>query len=153
MLGLAALAVATLGACTTPPPARSTARVFFVDTQGGARACTVPTSLALAADRVTDAQMTVGNDGGWCGVTVSQPGPRPYAAGLVSTRPQHGRVHVRTVGDVTRVDFYPDAGFVGTDSFTVTLLPGSHRLRVAVTVQPGPAAAAPASAPATQLRR
>jgi hypothetical protein len=141
--------LAALAACAEAPRA-STNRVFFVDTQGGARQCTVPKDVTLAADRLTEVAMTVGNDGGWCGVSIARDG-QPYAAGGVTARPQHGRVHVRTVGDVTRVDFFPDTGFAGTDSFIVAMVPGGHRMKVNVTVQPGatPAAATPPARAAT----
>jgi hypothetical protein len=145
---LAVLGVLLLGACAQEQPRTSANRVFFVDTQGGAQVCTVPKDVALAADRVTEVSMTVGNDGGWCGISVAQ-GGKPYAAGGVTARPQHGRVHVRNVGDVSRVDYYPDGGFAGTDSFIVAMIPGGHRMRVAVTVQPGPASTVAAPAAAT----
>jgi hypothetical protein len=153
-LALAAGLLALAG-CAQDRPAQtaSTARVYAVDLQGGAKLCTVPDQLTLSADRPAEARMVVGNDGGWCGITVAQPGPRPYTAGLVANRPEHGRVHVRTVGDRTRVDYIPDRGFTGTDAFAVRMLPGNATMQVAVTVEPGtaaatPAAAAPAAAPA-----
>ncbi|MFB9969220.1 hypothetical protein ACFFMP_03780 [Pseudoroseomonas cervicalis] len=49
------------------------------------------------------------------------------------------------MGDYTRLDYIPDPGFTGTDSFTVRLLPGSTSVKVNVTVQ---AVAQPAAAPA-----
>ena len=152
--GATLLALLALGACEQARPYTGT-RVFYADLQGGAKVCTVPRDVGLAADRVTEVAMTVVNDGGWCGISVSR-GGRAYAAGTVVDRAEHGRVEVRNVGDVTRVDYFPDRGFSGSDSFAVSLLPGGHRMKVAVTVQPGsasaaatPAAAPAASAPAT----
>ena len=151
--GLALLA--GLAACAQQAgPAASTRRVFYVDTQGQARVCTPSQNVSLTAGQETAATIVMSNEGGWCGVAVSQPGPKPYDAGLLVQRPQHGRVHVRKVGDVTRVDYIPDAGFSGTDAFAVRLLPGNPALRVAVTVQGGAApAATPAAAPAPASRR
>ncbi|MBX9701696.1 MAG: hypothetical protein K2X74_19840, partial [Acetobacteraceae bacterium] len=104
--GLALLAA--LGACAEQAaPTASTRRVYFVDTQGQARTCTVPRDVRLTAGQETQAAMTLVNDGGWCGISVSQSGPRPYDASMLVQRPQHGRVHVRKVGDVTRVDYIP----------------------------------------------
>jgi hypothetical protein len=152
---LGVLAAAALAACAGTGPAPSTMRVYHVDQQGGAQVCTVPRNVSLSPGGTTEAQMTVGNDGGWCGISVAQSGPKPYAAGKVVGRPSNGRLHVHSVGDRTRVDYYPDRGFSGSDNFTVSLVPGEALLRVAVTVQPGsasatatPAAAAPAPAAA-----
>jgi len=150
-LGLAAM----LAACAQDNgPAASTRRVYHNDLQGGAASCTVPRDVSLTAGQQAEARMTVGNDGGWCGISVSLPGPKPYDAGLLVERPRNGRVLVRKVGDITRIDYFPDPGFTGADSFTVRLLPGNPALKVAVTVQPGPAtrAAAPAPAPAPARR-
>ena len=95
--------------------------------------------------------MVVKNDGGWCGINVAQSGPKPYDAGLLVGRPEHGRVHVHKVGDVSRIDYIPDAGFGGEDRFTVRMLPGNPALRVMVTVQytapPAPPTPPPAAAP------
>jgi hypothetical protein len=158
---LAALAAVAAGCAKDAAPV-SRNRVYYADQQGGATVCTVAKDVALTAGRQTETTMTVRNDGGWCGIPVSQPGPKPYDAGLLVERPQHGRVHVRKVGDITRVDYIPDAGYGGNDAFTVRVLPGNAALRVAVTVQPGPATAAaaatppaatPASAPASSASR
>lgn len=157
--GLALLgALALIAGCTQDAASTSRNRIFYADQQGGAAVCNVPKDVSLTASKQTDTTMTLRNDGGWCGVSVAQAGPRPYDAGLLVERPKHGRVHVRKVGDYTRVDYIPDAGFSGNDSFTVRVLPGNAALRVAATVQPGPAAATaaatpavtPASAPATR---
>jgi hypothetical protein len=124
-------------------PARSTLPVYSVDVQGGARLCTVP-PVNPAAGQTVAAAITVGNDGGWCGVPVHQDGPKPYDAGLLTTRPTHGTVTIHSVGDNTRIDYTPDARYAGPDSYVVTLLPGSAVLRVSVTVLP-PGAPAPKS--------
>lgn len=150
---LAAMAavLAAQGCAQVPVASAPQPRIFAVDQQGGARACTVPGDVALVPSQTSRAEMSVVNDGGWCGILVARPGPRPYAAGLVTSRPVHGRVHIRTYGNRTRVDYFPDAGYVGQDGFTVRMLPDSAALQVAVTVQPGPAVVSPAAAPAAPV--
>lgn len=115
--------------------ARSTLPVYSVDVQGGAKLCTVP-AVSLEAGKTAAASITVGNDGGWCGLLIHQDGPKPYDAGLLTTRPTHGTVTIHSVGDNTRIDYVPDARYTGPDSYVVSLLPGSPVLRVTVTVVP-----------------
>lgn len=162
---LPAFAVLALAACETappPPPAptRPPARVFEGDLQGAAQRCEVQAPAVLSTTAANQARMTVRNEGGWCGLPLSrsaQPNePAPFAAGLLTTRPTHGRVGIKTVGDVTRVDYTPDPGYAGPDSFVVKLLPGNPEVQVAVVVEPPPPppapppSAAPAPAPAPQ---
>jgi hypothetical protein len=111
------------------------ARVYAADVAGGARACTAPDP-ATTDGKTLEANMTVGNDGGWCGVKVHQPGPKPYDAGLLTGRAAHGEVVIHEVGDDTRLDYTPDRGYAGPDSFTVKLVPGGSIVRVNVTVTP-----------------
>lgn len=106
-------------------------RIYAVDVQGRSALCDVPQGVTLAADRATEATMTMDNDGGWCGIATNRAGP-----GLVAAKPAHGRLHVRKVGAITRVDYIPDRGFTGTDTFAVKLLPDQAELKVAATVQP-----------------
>jgi hypothetical protein len=148
-LVLATTLAALAGCAQEQRPAASAHRVFYADLQGGAQLCTVPRNVTLTPGQQTEATMVVGNDGGWCGISVSQSGPRPYDAGLLVGRPEHGRVHVRKVGDQTRIDYIPDAAFGGEDAFTVRMLPGNPALRVKVTVQytPPPAPPAPPAQP------
>jgi hypothetical protein len=148
--GLAALVALT--GCAAEGGLGGGHRTYYADLQGGARVCTVPPRVSLSNGSTTEVAMTVGNDGGWCGISVSRFGG-PYDNGLLMQRPQHGRVHVRKVGSATRVDYYPDAGFRGTDSFVVKLNPGEASMKVNVTVQPGSAAAAAAPAPAAAPAR
>ncbi|MGA3398583.1 MAG: Ig-like domain-containing protein [Acetobacteraceae bacterium] len=133
-----ALVGAVLQGCAekppSPPPAQSHARLFASDFEGGARNCDVP-KLKLDAGKEFSASMQVGNDGGWCGITVTQ-GGKPYDAGLLTQAPEHGSVYIHPVGDDTRIDYTPEPGFSGADSFVVKLLPGSPVLRVNVTVAP-----------------
>jgi hypothetical protein len=130
MVAVAAL----LAGCAKPaPPPAPSARVYAIDLEGAAKQCTVG-PLSLQAGKVVAARMSVGNDGGWCAFKVAQPGPQPYAAGLLSRPPAHGRVYIHPVGDDTRIDYTPDAGYVGPDSFTVTLLPGRAAVQATVSV-------------------
>jgi hypothetical protein len=78
--------------------------------------------------------MTLGNDGGWCGLTVRQSPGKPYDAGLLSVRPSHGSVLIHEVGDDTRIDYTPDHRYVGSDTFTVKLIPGNAMVSVSVSV-------------------
>jgi hypothetical protein len=130
MLTTAALLAGCAG---PPPPTASATRVYAADLAGGARQCTVG-PLAPVAGREVAARMTVGNDGGWCAFKVAQPGPQPYAAGLLTEAPAHGRVYIHPVGDDTRIDYTPDGGYVGPDAFIVTLLPGRAVIRATVSV-------------------
>jgi len=135
VLPAAALAAALLvQACQAPRTATSNTRLYASDLAGGAAVCTVP-DVKLTNGKESATTMTVGNDGGWCGVTAGQLG-HPYATALLTERPAHGKVYVHPVGDATRIDYTPDRGFAGSDSFAVRLIPGDAVLRVAVTVKP-----------------
>jgi hypothetical protein len=140
--------LSALGAACAPKQqaAAPGPRIYAVDVQGRSALCDVPQKVSLAAGRPTEAAMTLDNDGGWCGIATDRAGP-----GLVTAKPANGRLHVRKVGATTRVDYIPDRGFVGTDTFAVKLLPDQAELKVAATVQGSAtqqqATAAPAPAP------
>ena len=132
-----ALAGAMLQGCAAqqqPPPSRQHARLFASDLAGGAKTCVVP-KLKLDAGKEVSGSMQVGNDGGWCGITVAQ-GDKPYDAGLLTQAPEHGAVYIHPVGDDTRIDYTPEPGFSGADTFVVRLLPGNPIIRVNVAVAP-----------------
>ncbi len=131
-----------LQGCETPQQAAagSRMRIYVADITGEAKSCTVQ-KIAPQDGQQTETTMTVGNDGGWCGLYLQMPGPKPYDAGLLTARPAHGDVLVHEVGDNTRIDYTPDRGFAGSDSFAVKLLPGGAVVRFVVTVTP------PGSAP------
>ena len=57
---------------------------------------------------------------------------RPYDSSLLTARPSNGKVVVKRVGDVTRIDYTPNKGFVGTDSFSVKMIPGDATVQVSV---------------------
>jgi Bacterial Ig domain len=129
------VAGAALQACgpNANGPAGSRLRMFAADLAGAAKVCEVP-KVAPVDGQTTEAAITVGNEGGWCGLSVHQSGPKPYQAGLLQGRPAHGTVLIHAVGDETRIDYTPDRGFVGSDSFTVKLIPGNAMIHVAATV-------------------
>jgi hypothetical protein len=122
-----------LQACEKPPSAPAV-RVFSADVSGGAKSCDVP-KVAPVAGQETPVAVKVGNDGGWCGITVNT-GGKPYAAGLLATAPVHGKVLIHTVGNDTRIDYTPAARYAGADAFAVRLIPGDATIRVSVTVAP-----------------
>lgn len=124
---------ALLAACSPTGRSGSTLRTFAADLAGGAKVCEVPeVSPGKAAD--LKVAIKVVNDGGWCGIRLHQPGPEPYAAGLLTARANHGNVTIHSVGDDTRIDYTPDRGYVGNDEFRVKLIPGDVTLNVSVAV-------------------
>ena len=132
------MTAALLQGCDNPKPpqaAKPGPRLFAADVTGGAKTCTVPKVLP-ARGKPVDAAMTVGNDGGWCAITVTQPEGAPFDAGLLTAVPQHGKVLIHKVGDSTRIDYTPDPAFTGVDAFTVTLLPNDAVIRATVTIAP-----------------
>jgi hypothetical protein len=122
------------GCSEKPVPRGSTLRIYAADLAGGAKLCEVPKP-DLIEGKTIDASMRVGNDGGWCGLSVHQAGPKPYDAGLLVKRPAHGNVTIHSVGDDTRIDYVPDRGYAGADAFTVKFVPGVPAINVAVTVE------------------
>jgi hypothetical protein len=130
------LAGALLAGCAPNPGggvAGSRLRVYAADTFGAAKVCEVP-KVDPVAGQTVEAKMIVGNDGGWCGIRMHQDGPKPYGAGLLTTRPGHGAVTIHVVGDDTRIDYTPDRKFTGSDGFAVRLVPGDATVQVTVAV-------------------
>jgi hypothetical protein len=127
--------VALQGCAKTPASvaAGSKLPVYAVDLAGGAKSCDVP-HIDPVAGQTTQAAVKMTNDGGWCGLTVHLSGPKPYEAGLLTTRPEHGTILIHKVGDDTRIDYTPDRGFSGNDSFIVKLLPGNAVVHESVVV-------------------
>lgn len=130
-LSIAAAAL-LLQACAQRGPQGSTNPIFASDLAGAAKACTVP-KVTPAASRQTPVAMKVGNDGGWCAITVDN-GGKPFSAGLLTAEPMHGDVLIHTVGDSTRIDYTPDVQFAGADSFVVRLIPGDATIAASVAV-------------------
>jgi hypothetical protein len=135
--GAAAWLVLALGGvllqgCAKPAQQAAGPRLFASDFQGAAKSCKAPKP-SLSPGKETMAAMSVGNDGGWCAISVADDG-KSYAAGLLTESPAHGDVYIHPVGNETRIDYTPDTGFAGKDVFAVRLLPGNPMVRVAVTV-------------------
>jgi hypothetical protein len=130
-----ALAGAVLQACgpNAAGPGGPRLRMFAADLAGGAKLCEVP-KIAPPDGQTSEVAVKLGNDGGWCGLSVHQEGPKPYQAGLLQARPAHGSVLIHGVGDETRIDYTPDRGFAGSDAFTVKLIPGDATIHVAASV-------------------
>ena len=106
--------------------------VFAVDLQGQARTCVAPAT-SPPDGQMVQAQVQVSNEGGWCGITANR-GGAPFEAYLLVNRPQHGRVFAHRVGANTRIDYTPNTGFTGADSFAVRVIPGNAVIQGAVTV-------------------
>ena len=113
-----------------------TLRVYAADLAGAAKLCDAPKLIQPVAGGGAEAPLIVANDGGWCGIRVHREGPKPFDAGLLTTRPNHGTVLIHEVGDDTRIDYTPDRGFAGNDAFVVKLIPGNATIEVGVTVTP-----------------
>ena len=106
--------------------------IFATDLAGGAKTCVAPSAALTDGQRVA-AQVQVSNEGGWCGITVTRNGAA-FDSYLLVGRPLHGHVFAHRVGGKTRIDYTPDRGFTGVDSFAVHLIPGDSILQGAVTV-------------------
>lgn len=131
-----AVGLLLLAGCQPPAgPGVPATRVFAADFAGAAKSCITPKP-TLKDREVTEVPLKMGNDQGWCGITVAQASARPFDAGLLVKRPAHGKVFIHSVGDATRIDYTPNRGFVGSDSFTVRLIPGNADLTAQVTVAP-----------------
>jgi hypothetical protein len=121
-------------ACAEKPLSAPATRVFAADLAGGAKNCVVP-KVAPVAGQEIEVAVKVGNDGGWCGITINN-GGKPYAAGLLASAPAHGKVLIHTVGNDTRITYAPERGFAGSDAFSVKLIPGDTGIRASVSVVP-----------------
>ena len=107
---------------------------FAIDMAGAARVCSAPAASPGDGQTVA-AQMQVSNEGGWCGINANR-GGAPLATYLVVGRPAHGKVFAHRVGTNTRIDYTPDRGYVGTDHFSVRLVPGDAVIQAGVNVTP-----------------
>ncbi len=152
ILLLGATAVLAQG-CAQRGPVKQPNRQYYVD-QGGIAPTCKTSAVSLKDGQEATAEMTAGGGPGRCSFSFSRGGD-PYGAGLLNSRPEHGKVYIHSVGDDTRIDYTPEPSYDGPDSFKVTLVPGAASLRVAVTVIRSPSAApepAPAPAPVEKPR-
>jgi hypothetical protein len=133
-LGTACLCLAAVallaGACS--PQGATWDGIYSVDRAGRAKTCSAPTA-SPPDGAALKAQIQQSNDGGWCGMILSR-GGQPYDSYLIITRPSHGRLFAHRVGSITRIDYTPDAGFTGTDSYAIRLIPGNAVVEGTVTV-------------------
>ena len=144
-----AAAIALSGCATTTKVQQ---QAMDLQNDGIAKTCT-PSPVDLAA--TTPATIAMTNDG-WCGVFTAEKDGQPFNYGLVKTRPSHGRVYIQKVGAQTRVEYTPNAGYVGQDNFVVALASRTQgapdvALPVAVTVTQGEGQ--PAATPSTAASR
>jgi len=123
------------GCSREPVPVASRARVYSADVTGKAKACEVA-KVAPADGQTVETIMKLDDSRGWCGLPLRQSDAKPFDAGLLVERPAHGSVVIHQVGDDTRVDYTPDRGFTGSDSFVVKMLPGNAVVRISVNVVP-----------------
>ena len=140
-------AVLALSACAPKPPVL---QASDPRNDGLAKVCT-PTNPDTSKPGPYTAAMAMSNDG-WCGVSAVDRSGKPFSFALVHVRPSHGRVFNQEVANVLRIEYTPDAGYSGPDSFTVTLRSsqaGAEDVPLAVSVNvergDGPVAAAPAT--------
>jgi len=85
-----------------------------------------------------DAQIAMGNDGGWCsiGYQTQMPNGAPSVSEASVTKPPgHGEAMVGTLNGRLRIAYRPAPGFTGRDEFTVNLhSPLPYTIPVMVTV-------------------
>ncbi len=84
LLWLATAATALLLQACAQQPSGPPPRVFAADMTGAAKVCTAP-PVTPTAGHTTDAAIKLGNDGGWCAITVNDNG-RPFEAGSARHR-------------------------------------------------------------------
>ncbi len=140
-------AVLALSACAPKPPVL---QASDPRNDGMAKVCT-PTNPDTSKPGPYTAAIAMSNDG-WCGVSTVDQSGKPFSLALVRVRPSHGRVFNQEVANVRRVEYTPDAGYTGADSFTVALRSsqaGAEDVPLAVSVNvaqgDGPVVAAPAT--------
>lgn len=131
----------------TPAPAAAPAGTGEgkYDLTSQSATCGAPQILPVPQPAGGTFTLNFSNDGGWCALRLTN-GGQPFEAGLLHTAPMHGVVYIHRVAGFTRIDYTPDAGFVGTDSFFVKLLPGYIPVTVNVTITKQVAAPIPSTA-------
>ncbi len=86
-----------------------------------------------------DVTMTLSSEGGYCAATLLSDEAVPFAAGLVPVPPLHGVPRVVRYNGKTSVEYSPQPGFFGHDSFIVKLIvrgkPGYTTLSMSVNVK------------------
>lgn len=140
-------AVLALSACAPKP---SVLQASDPRNDGIAKVCN-PTNPDTSKPGPYNAAIAMSNDG-WCGVSAVDRSGKPFSYVLVRVRPSHGRVFNQEVANVRRIEYTPDGGYTGADSFTVALHSSQADaedvpLAVSVNVErgDGPVVAAPAT--------
>lgn len=80
--------------------------------------------------------MTVSNEGGWCGKALTQRQGYPFTGGNVVDTLRHRDARLRHLASRSVVEYRATPGYVGSDSFSVTLTPGNALHLADVTVRP-----------------
>ncbi|GAN60251.1 Ig-like domain-containing protein [Acetobacter cibinongensis] len=133
--GIAVLALTgglLAGCATTSGPVRTGTPNPFGYLKKSAVCSTTP--VKTGPDGQLSTTMTVRSDDGLCELKLSQPSGKAYASFGVSPAPEHGKAFLYSLDDDTHVSYTPTMGYAGTDSFTVTLIPGGGQKRTRLTV-------------------
>ncbi len=119
LIAAAGCAVLLLQGCAEKPPTPS---VAAEDTNEGIADNCSFSPVQPTPGGTVNATITMSNEG-WCAYRATEKPGQPYLLGLVKKRPENGELLVRQLGGESRVEYNPNPGFVGTDSFTVALRP------------------------------
>jgi hypothetical protein len=86
-----------------------------------AKGCSEHSNFATAGRMLGTTDITMSNDGGWCWMDLSATqGSLQYLPTYrVSKAPVHGQVVMGAVGMKARIAFKPEAGFAGSDTYTL----------------------------------
>ncbi len=100
--------------------------------------CTVLDPPGRAGEQAQLAIITMNNDGGWCGyLRWTTMGGRVFGAPMrVTQAPAHGQVDIAVQAKGTRISYRPEAGFAGTDHFSVVNIFLNFDRPYSVTVSP-----------------
>jgi hypothetical protein len=104
--------------------------VFLVGNIGAQAQSELPQSKSCSADAggwsppggvPTTGQITMSNDGGWCGERLAVLNNTLVFGGAMhlSKQPAHGKVSIMPRNDGTDVYYMPEPGYIGPDSFGV----------------------------------
>ena len=101
-----------------------------------AKGCSEKSNFATAGRTQGTTDMTMTNDGGWCWMDLSATqGSLQYLPTYqVDKAPAHGQVVMGAVGMKARIAFKPEAGFVGTDTYTLMNTLNHSEREVTITV-------------------
>jgi hypothetical protein len=135
------LAAGVLLAGCQPKPAAVVETPDYIPPHAGpppAATCTVA-PFHVPDGGTTDVAITVSNEGGYCAAKLTAASGKPFDAPLVPVLPLHGTPRVIRYNGHTSVEYTPEPGYNGHDSFIVKLIlrgqPGYTTLNMSVTVQ------------------